>query len=131
MSFDTLKVEELKAIADSFGVDLEGVKTKAEIVAALAEEGVSYDTYKNFAEAEKEETEEPPAVKNKKAAAKSSESTVLVKMERKNPTYETYGYTFTATHPFVAIPESIAQDIFDFESGFRMATPREVQEYYS
>ena len=131
MSFDTLKVEDLRAIADSFGVDLEGAKTKAEIVAALAEEGVSYDTYKNFAESEKEEVEEPPAVKNKKSAAKSNETTVLVKMERKNPTYETYGYVFTATHPFVAIPESIAQDIFDFEAGFRMATPREVQEYYS
>lgn len=131
MSFDTLKVEDLKAIADSFGVDLEGAKTKAEIIAALAEEGVSYDTYKNFAESEKEEVEEAPAVKNKKSAAKSNETTVLVKMERKNPTYETYGYVFTATHPFVAIPESIAQDIFDFESGFRMATPREVQDYYS
>jgi hypothetical protein len=52
-------------------------------------------------------------------------------MERKNPSYETYGYVFTQTHPYVAVPENTAMDIFDSEDGFRMATPREVQEYYS
>jgi hypothetical protein len=130
MSFDTLKVDELKQVAESFGVDLGDAKNKSEIVAALAEEGVSYDTYKNFAESEKEEVEDlSPAPKKK--VAKSNESTVLVKMERKNPTYETFGYIFTTSHPFVAIPETVAQEIFDNEAGFRMATPREVQDYYS
>ena len=52
-------------------------------------------------------------------------------MERKNPSFETHGYLFTQSHPFVAVPEKTAQDIFDTEDGFRMATPREVQEYYS
>lgn len=136
MSFDTLKIDDLRQVADSFGVDLDGAKNKAEIIAILAEEGVSYEMYKKFAEAEKEDIEEvfeeEEVVEVKKTKPKkSSEPTVLVKMERKNFTYETFGYTFTYDHPFVAIPENVAQDIFDHEEGFRPATPREVQEYYS
>ena len=134
MSFETLKVDELRKIADSFGVDLEDAKNKAEIIAALVEEGVSFDMYENFSTAEKEPVEE--VVEDEEAPRrqpknKSKEPTVLVKMERLNPSYETYGYIFTQSHPFVAVPEKLAQDIFDTESGFRMATPREVQEYYS
>jgi hypothetical protein len=45
--------------------------------------------------------------------------------------YQTAGFTFTRDHPFVAMTESQAQFIFDTESGFRMATPKEIQEYYS
>jgi hypothetical protein len=41
------------------------------------------------------------------------------------------GVTFTKEHPFVAVSEDIAQEIFDKEEGFRLASPREVQEYYS
>ena len=137
MSFDTLKIDELRQVAESFGVDLEDAKTKAEIVAALAEEGVTYDMFKNFQDAEKEDIEEEedfeeeqpkPAPAKKK---KGGEATILVKMERKNFTYETHGYMFTYDHPFVAVPEKTAQDIFDTQEGFRPATPREVQEYYS
>lgn len=136
MSFDTLKIDELRQVADSFGVDLEDAKTKAEIVAVLAEEGVTFDMFKKFQDAEKEEIEDDfkeetvvPDIKSKKK--KSAEATILVKMERKNFTYETHGYTFTYDHPFVAVSEKIAQEIFDNEEGFRPATPREVQEYYS
>lgn len=135
MSFDTLKIDELRQVADSFGVDLEDAKTKVEIIAALAEEGVTFDMFKSFQDAEKEdiedsfEDEKPAPTPSKKK--KSSEPTILVKMERKNFTYETNGYTFTYDHPFVAVPEEAAQRIFDTQEGFRPATPREVQEYYS
>ena len=134
MSFDTLKVAELKNIAESFGVDLEEAKTKNEILAVLAEEGVSYEMYKQFAEAEKveEEEDELETVRTKPASKpKQSKETVLVKMDRANASYETYGYEFTREHPYVAISSDVAQEIFDNEEGFRMATPREVQEFYS
>jgi len=45
MSFETLKVAELKKIAEDFAVDTEGLKNKADIIAALAEEGVTYSLY--------------------------------------------------------------------------------------
>jgi parvulin-like peptidyl-prolyl isomerase len=133
MSFDAMKVAELKEIAESFAVDLEDAKNKSEILAVLAEEGITYDMYKQFADSEKEELEPEeeevkPVVKEK---PKKAGDTVLVKMDRHNFTYQTFGYTFTAEHPYVAIPEKDAQLIFDNEEGFRMATPREVQEFYS
>ena len=58
-------------------------------------------------------------------------NSVLVKMERDNQSYNTMNYTFTREHPFVAMSETEAQSIFDNQEGFRLATPREVQEYYA
>ena len=45
MSFDTLKVGELKTIAEGFAVETEGLKNKQDIIAALSEEGVTYELY--------------------------------------------------------------------------------------
>ena len=36
MSFDTLKVSELKQIAEDFGVEVEDLKGKKDVIAALA-----------------------------------------------------------------------------------------------
>lgn len=132
MSFDNMKLAELKQVAEAFGVDLEDVKTKSEVVATLVEEGVTYEMFKSFTDAEREEVEEedtPAPVA--KATKKQSKSTVLVKMDRPFGSFETNGVVFTREHPFVAVPEDIAQNIFDYEVGFRMATPREIQDYYS
>jgi hypothetical protein len=52
-------------------------------------------------------------------------------MTRNNYRYDILGFTFTKEHPFVAMPDSKAQQIFDKEEGFRLASPREVQEYYN
>ena len=41
------------------------------------------------------------------------------------------GFTFTKQHPFVAMNKDNAQAIFDKEEGFRLATPKEVQDFYS
>jgi hypothetical protein len=132
MSFTDLKVTELRKIADSFGVDAEGSKTKQEIIALLEEEGITYQMYDKFSGAEKEEVEVPEFEKKarEKKIMKTTE-TVLVKMDRMNHSYNTGGYTFTQEHPFVAMSESDAQSIFDSQDGFRPATPREVQEFYA
>lgn len=130
MTFDTLKISELRHIAQGFGVDVADVKTKKGIVSLLEDEGVTWEMYEGFSQAEKEEVEEEELPAKAVKPIKSSDQ-ILVKMERKNYSYETFGYNFTAEHPFVAMPESVAQLIFDTEEGFRPATPREVQEYYS
>lgn len=136
MSFDVMKVEELKQVAEGFGVDLDDAKNKAEILAVLLEEGVTFDMYNKFIEAEREEAEvqeeTEEVVKQKpQDLKKQSKDKVLVKMERHNPSYQTYGHTFTREHPFIAMSEKDAQLIFDNEDGFRMATPKEVQDFYS
>ena len=132
MSFDTLKVKDLKALAADFAVDVDGLKNKADIIASLAEEGVTWSVYqgtlKNIENA-KEDAEEilPRLDPNKKL----DEDMILVKMDRPNARYDALGFTFTRDHPFVAMKPEVAQEIFDKEEGFRLATPREVQEYYN
>lgn len=133
MSFETMKVAELKKIAEDFAVDTENLKNKADVIAALAEEGVTYAVYaKTIAnledEAEVEAQEVLPRFDPKKDQA---EDTVLVRMTRANMRYDILGHTFTKDHPFVAMKEDDAQKIFDVEEGFRLATPREAQEFYS
>jgi ribose 5-phosphate isomerase RpiB len=132
MSFTELKVTELKKVAETFGVDLEGSKTKQEIVAVLEEEGITYQMYNKFTQAEKEEIEIPEIEKKKREnKIMKTANAVLVKMERSNHSYNVGAYTFTQEHPFVAMSESDAQRIFDTQAGFRLATPREAQEYYN
>ncbi len=133
MSFTELKLNELKEVAETFAVDLEGVKTKQEIIAAIQEEGVTYQMYDKLKNAEKQKIEIPESEKIKRERKIMSKTTnqVLVKMERNNHSYEIRGYAFSQEHPFMAMSESEAQRIFDTEVGFRIATPREAQEYYA
>lgn len=129
MSFETLKVSELKKVAEDFGVDTEGLKNKADIIAALADEGVSWTIYEKTLDREEEEDLEDE-IKPKAQKELSPEDTVLVKMTRANFRYDILGFTFTKEHPFVAMSKNDAQAIFDKEEGFRLATPNEVQEFY-
>lgn len=132
MSFETLKVSELKKIAEDFGVEIDGLKNKNDIIAALSEEGVTWTVYNKTVEKMEEEAEDMsievlPKLDPKKDLA---EDTVLVKMTRANFRYDIMGHTFTKEHPFVAMHKDDAQKIFDKEEGFRLATPKEVQEFY-
>jgi len=132
MSFSDLKISELKKAAESFGVDLDGSKTKTEIVALLEEEGITYQMYDKFTNTEKQEIEIPETEKKQREKKiMKTENSVLVKMERGNHSYQAAGHTFTQDHPFVAMSEADAQRIFDTQQGFRLATPREAQEFYA
>jgi hypothetical protein len=132
MSFETLKVSELKKIAEDFAVDTDGLKNKASIIAALSEEGVTWSIYSKTLEKNEEEDdmsqEVLPRFDAKKQLAKDN---VLVRMTRDNFRYDIMGHTFTKEHPFVAMSDENAQAIFDKEEGFRLATPKEVQEFYN
>jgi hypothetical protein len=130
MSFDTLKVAELKTIAEDFAVDTEGLKNKKDIIAALAEEGVTYSVYAKTLQNLEEAAEEIEVLPKFDPKAQP-EDTVLVRMTRANFRYDIHGYTFTNDHPFVAMSEDDAQKIFDSEEGFRLATPKEVQDFYN
>ena len=131
MSFDTLKVAELKQIAEDFAVDLNGLGGKKDIIAALAEEGVTWAIYKKAKGIEEEEKEMNETLPKVEPKVVNKEDMVLVKMVRHNYTYETRGHRFTKEHPFVAMDKDTAQAIFDKEEGFVLATPKEVQEFYS
>ena len=132
MSFETLKVSELKKIAEDFGVEIEGLKNKTDIIAALSEEGVTWAVYSKTVENLKEEEEMATEIIAKPDNKKTNpEDTVLVKMERDNYRYDIQGFTFTKEHPYIAMDKETAQEIFDKEEGFRLATPKEVQDFYN
>lgn len=129
MSFDDLKLNDLKKVAESFGIEMPEKATKQSLILALQDEGITYEMYNKFSGAEKQEVkidEEP-----KKKVKLDKTKTVLVRMDRANPSYSTLGYTFTQQHPFIAMSEEDAQRIFDTEMGFRPATPREAQDFYN
>jgi hypothetical protein len=131
MTFETMKVAELKKIAEDFAVDTEGLKNKADIIAALAEEGVTFAVYAKTVDVKEDEAEMNEDEVLPKPDKSQSKDNVLVRMTRENFRYDILGYTFTKDHPFVAMKEDDAQKIFDVEEGFRLATPKEAQEYYS
>ena len=131
MSFETLKKEDLLKIAEEFGTDAKSTDTKAVIIAALAEDGV---TWEQAAKLDQQVAEKDAELREEKkvadAQAKSEEPQALLRMNRANPTYEIRGYRFTKDHPFSVVAESDAEWIVENVEGFRYATPREAQEFY-
>jgi hypothetical protein len=131
MSFDTLKVAELKKIAEDFAVETTSLKNKNDIIAALSEEGVTWAVYEQTIKKIEEEAEETEVAPRFDKNQKLTEDMVLVRMTRPNFRYDIMGQTFTKEHPFVAMSSDKAQAIFDKEEGFRPATPKEAQDFYS
>ncbi len=131
MSFETLKKEDLLKIAEEFGSDVKASDTKAVIIAALNEDGV---TWEQAAQLDKQVAEKDAELREEKKAAdaeaKAQEAQALLKMQRENSTFEIRGYRFTKAHPFAVVAESDAEWIVDNVDGFRYATPREAQEFY-
>ena len=129
MSFDTMKVQELREVAESFAVELPVKIAKQKLILLLEEEGITYDTYKRFFDSEKVEPELAPAPRPQPVDV-NSPGVVLVRMDRDNMSYQFGNFVFTKDHPFVPMTENDAQLIFDTLEGFRLATPREAQEFY-
>ena len=59
MSFSKFKIGELRQIAEGFGVEVAPKTSKEDLILLLEEEGISYDMYEKFLNAEKEDVEEP------------------------------------------------------------------------
>jgi hypothetical protein len=151
MSFQSLKVDELKDVADFFVVDVEAADeehgpTKKELLAALAagDEPVTWEQYKDIylvAKQSDNTAAEPENATDADAHAEAAEAVaaeprdasndVLIKYERKNPTYEVVGYTFTPKHPFASVPPEVAEYLVRNVEGFRLAMPSEVTDYYN
>jgi len=155
MAFEDLKKKELEAIADYYGTDSDG--NKSDIVERLGDDGVSwedFEAHRDFIfppdpepvdEPEPEEVapvEEPtvevpevePEVQQVEEPADAElakdEGLVLVKMTRINRVYEIAGKRFTRSHPFILVDRATADKILE-KDGFREASHKEAEEYYS
>lgn len=128
MSFETLKKEDLLKIADEYGVETKPTDTKAVIIGALAEDGVSWE---DVAKMDNTVAEKDAEIKQEKAVEKANGPKQLLKMLRANGTYEIRGIKFSKQHPFALVPEDDAEYIVESDpNGFRYATPKEAAEYY-
>jgi hypothetical protein len=131
MSFTSLKKEELIYAADFANIELTENATKAEIIAALEEAGFTWNNYKKFVQADGGQVEEDSPVAE---ANIQFDQMVLLKMDRKNPTFEILGRRFTSRQPFQVMTADEAQQIIDLVEpmggGFRIATPAEAKNYF-
>jgi hypothetical protein len=117
-----LSKAQLDAAAEHWGVD---GATKREIVDALQEREVTLrDYFKVFGEDDEDQRDAAEVFQD------GSES-VIVRMIRANPLYETHGFSFTRTHPFVVMRRAEAELLLKEEEGFRLSSQEETQDYYS
>lgn len=136
--FEELTVPELKAVAEQFAVDLDGITKKADIVAEIKTLGVTWQMYADTLEpVEEDEPVEltaldvaPLAEDAAEPVEEEDEELIVVKMVRANFTYEIRGYRFTRQHPYALVKEEDADYLVEVDGGFRMASPREIREFY-
>ena len=132
MSFDKLKVDELRKIADDFAVDVDPKDNKQVVISKLVDNGVTWEYYQKSIG---EEAEAPAPAETKptfdEPAPAVEESKVLLRMTRENGTFEVRGAKFTRTNPYAIVNERDADYIIDHYEGFRIASPKEVREFYS
>lgn len=150
MSFEKLKKSELvRTATEDFGMDVDKSHTKKQLIAELDDFGVTWEMYLDenpeAAEAFKEvpsdvitvqhvpaeEFYDVATVKRQPPTAEAMGERILVKMTRRNPYYQVRQYEFTQDNPYALVKLEDADFILLEEEGFRQATPREVQEYYS
>jgi hypothetical protein len=134
MTFKQMKLDELREVADTYAVDIEADDTKDVIVAKLLSNGVDWDYHKKQlkeqGEASVEDIEEEVLDSFDAPAAENEDSKVLMRMTRANGTFEVRGVRFTKANPYALVRERDADFIMDSYEGFRIASPREVKEFY-
>lgn len=153
MSFNKLKADELALLAtEGFAVEIPEGATKPQIIAALAENTITWEQALEspFLPEKYRAVEPAPAVVTTETIAGATPTVtavveppkeivakvvtpekVLMKMERENPRYDIRGHKFTQDHPFALVDENDAEYIIENVEGFRYATPKEARDFYS
>lgn len=161
MSFESLNKDELAKVNEFFTRDVQAEDpekgpTKRELIAALEEgdDPVTWDDYKDTylnsdvkkvedrteaaqeeerqaAEADPDEPVDESTPDEQPVEEEEEEDTMVIKMDRKNGTYETHGLRFTKDHPYKPVTVSVGESILKNETGFSQATPSEVKDFYS
>lgn len=120
---------ELVALAEEFELDATGNKPD------LAERIVAFETGAPVAEPDEEpegEIEEPAEEPVEEPVAETPDDVVLVRFVGANPMRQTGKYVFTRDNPFQAIEKAGATRLLESEpNAFRVATDKEVQDFYS
>lgn len=137
-----MKVADLRLLAEQLGVEIGSRASKDEILSEFEELGITSDyvkTLKQNYEVNKEDdesTKETPSTKVSPVASDALENysnqAQLLKMVGHNFSMQVLGYSFTRKNPFNVMSSSDAQKIIDFyPDKFRIANPKEAQEFYA
>jgi hypothetical protein len=136
-AFSDYTNRELIKIAEEFAVEVNPAATKAEIVARLAEDGVEFSLYKTLHPEEfggvVDVVEAEPVVVTTTTVVQPVvpvADKVLLKMTRKNATYESRGAKFTRENPFALVNEEDAEYLVNVIGGFQPALKMEAANYY-
>lgn len=147
-SFNDLDTETLRKTAlEDFAVDIKADDNKKTILAALVEDGVTFDQYAKLKGLNTVKSNAPTPPKVGPVVSEVPEQEVeivtaqpitdgpqqkwLLKMERDNVRYDVRGHKFTAEHPYALVSPQDAEYILNHEKGFRQAFPSELEEFYS
>jgi hypothetical protein len=130
MSFDKMKVDELRAIANDFAVDIEPKDNRNVVISKMIDHGVTWSYYQKSIGAENiaEATTETPTFDD--PVESDVEEKVLLKMTRNNGTFEVRGVKFTRANPYAIVRERDADFILEHYEGFSIASPKEVRAFY-
>jgi translation initiation factor IF-2 len=138
LSFKTLKKDQLKLVAEGFGLEVSEKATAPALLAAIIEDGnINWDDAVSLLKTEGAWTQEDVQNEEKERAAAQAEKDArpkdtLLKMKRANRRYDIRGYTFTQEHPYALVTAEDAEAITDGDpEGFAYATPKEAQQFYS
>lgn len=160
MKIEDFTKQELYAIADKFGVDVEKDSNKAPLVKAIEDNHVTpelvfeqipeFDNRYNVVDPDelRKQSEPDNVVRSQEAINRVPEDKevkiitqeefkpvpqekYLIKMDRQNHYFEVAGYTFTKDHPYALVDAEKVNQIVREEEGFRIATPDELQNYYN
>ena len=125
MSFEKLSKKDLVAVAEEFGVDSTG--TKADILDALEEEGVTFELYTSLHGGGEAKVEEPVAAPAP-AAKPAGDTLVLFKGKG---SYSGHGASWSAKSPFAVVTAEAAKELEARWPGvFRVANAEEAADYY-
>jgi hypothetical protein len=129
-----LTKEELLAAGNMFASATSNAMNKPEIIKVLEEDGVTYEDYMDLVNATSEAQEvDVPVLDDEpleNAVEAPEKADFLLKMTRKNFTYQIRGYQFTKQHPFALVSEDDADYLIEEVGGFRPATPKELAQFY-
>lgn len=143
--FKRLPVEELKALAEYYVIDVVAAKedkpTKKELLLAFDalqdDDVISEEDYAAFKSDYDRKNAEPesiaPKAEEKSAPAEPVDTSdwVLIKFTGNNPTLEILNHTFRKRHPYQLVSPEVAEILVIKHEGFRMALPSEVNDYYN
>lgn len=130
MSFDKMKVDDLRQIANDFAVDIDPKDNKNMVISKMMEHGVTWEYYQKSIGAEETASEQTETPTFDDPEESDVEEKVLLKMTRANGTFEVRGVKFTRANPYAIVMERDADFILDHYEGFKIASPKEVREFY-